>query len=156
MPVCFDEVVYVPALWTVNEAFGDYMRRKRLERNFTLEQVADLLETKHSTIQRYESGARYVNYDVALRWAEALGIPRAQVTSAWIAANGGEQQDESEITYVSDPDTMELIDSYEGITDPSRRELARRLVEEVRRSATEDSIGGGSTTRKRAKKDPEE
>ena len=133
--------------WPVSTHFGSFMREKRLERGLTLEEVGAALGTNHSTVQRYESGQRYVNYDIALKWADAVGVARTQVTSAWIAANGGvTEAGADEVRYISDPDTIEIVEFYEGML-PEDRELARTLLEKMRERARERSIGGGAKTR---------
>lgn len=122
------------------EPFGAYMRRKRLERSLTLEEVGDLLGTTHVTVQRYESGTRSVNLDVAMRWADVVGVSKKEATGAWVASNGGE------IHYIEDPDIAETVEYYEGLS-PTSRNIARSLIQQLREAERRSTIGGGSGDR---------
>lgn len=73
------------------ESIGSFFRRERESRGLTLEEVGGRLGTTHATIQRYETGKRKLDYDVALQLADAIGISRRAATEEWIQANGGEK-----------------------------------------------------------------
>ena len=48
---------------------------------------------------------------------------------------GHDPEEADEITYVPDPDTMEVVHVYEGtavVSNAARRELAREIIEKMR------------------------
>ena len=63
-----------PNLPDLVEGFGEKIKRARLRKGKTQEELAALLGTTKATISRYESGKREVSIDTAQQIADALGI----------------------------------------------------------------------------------
>lgn len=77
--------------------FGEQLRRIRMERKMSQEELAELLGTSKQVISRYETGQRYPKITVAIEYAKKLGISLAEL--------GGEQVDPSH------PDLIPITES---------------------------------------------
>lgn len=113
----------------MTEPFGDYMRRIRKAKRFTLEAIAIQMNTTLQSIQRYEKSERAIPFDVAMVWADVVGEDRETVASVWVAANGGPSTmlRESGGYYNSDPDLSAIIEFYEG--NPTKRRILRGMID---------------------------
>ena len=54
--------------------FGDRLRKLRVEKRLTQEQIADRLGLTKSVISAYETGLRSPSYDVLIRLCGMLGV----------------------------------------------------------------------------------
>ena len=104
-------------------AFGDNLKRIRLDRGMTQDELADLLDTSKQVISRYENGLRSPKVSTVAAFARALKVP--------ITALTGETDDDSGL----DP----LWDYREKLRrDPERRILfslaTDASIEDVRRA----------------------
>ena len=55
--------------------FGENLKRIRLERGWTQEEMANILHTSKQVISRYENGQRSPRVSVAADYADLLGVP---------------------------------------------------------------------------------
>jgi len=115
--------------------FGIWLRDARGK--MTLEEFADLLDTSHSTISRYENSEKPPKRSTVKRYAETLN---KNVNEALIAA-GYLPEGEVESKVVTKPDHIEMVELYEGLTQPERSyalEMMRKLGE-MRRAGRNDN-----------------
>lgn len=56
------------------DAFGVVLRRYRLQRELTLEQLSEQVGVSHSFIHRLETGQKLPNLQMVLKLATALGV----------------------------------------------------------------------------------
>lgn len=57
-----------------SDAFGVVLRRYRLQRELTLEQLSEQVGVAHSFIHRLETGKKLPNLQMVLKLATALGV----------------------------------------------------------------------------------
>lgn len=120
------------------EPIGSFFRREREERGLTLEEVGSRMDITHTTVQRYETGKRTLDYSVALQMADAIGISRRKVTEAWITANGGDRSLvagldvlDQEIERIVSDEEWELVQAYRGVEPRMKRSFKDLLVSAV-------------------------
>lgn len=132
------------------EPIGRWLKQKRNEKDLTLEKVAERMNTTATSLSRYESGARSTPFDVALQFADAIGVSRREVTVAWVAANGGPShaiEDVPETTYVFAPDALPPMEGYSDLPPDDREmvdEIFRVAVESALRKQRKGAIGFGA------------
>ena len=64
-------------------SFGESLRRLRMERNISQQQLANLLHVDRSTIAKWESGARLPDADMIARLSECLGADVGRLLHAF-------------------------------------------------------------------------
>ncbi len=69
----FDNNVYI-AFFTVQMSFGDRLNEVRKKKNFSQEELANLLGTKGPAIGRYERGIAKPTIEVACKLAKILNV----------------------------------------------------------------------------------
>ena len=104
-------------------AFGENLKRIRLDRKMTQDELAEVLDTSKQVISRYENGLRSPKVSTVAAFARALKVP--------IGALTGEADD--------DPGADALWDYREKLRrDPERRILfslaTNASIEDVRRA----------------------
>jgi transcriptional regulator with XRE-family HTH domain len=122
----------------VQERFGDWLRRTREARGFSLRGLADRAGITHPTISQIENHKTGATRDMVRKLAEGLGVPASDAVRAWLE---DDTQEGGAITYVTDPDVAELVEAYEGAADRDK-ELVKTLLAKAREMEKEKSVGG--------------
>ena len=104
----------------------------------TQQELGDLAGLSKPQISRLESGDQGTKRETAIRLATALNRPLGEALAALANDLIG---DEGGVYYAPDPDTVYLVEAYEGIITPSGRTLAKNLVAEIRETDRRQTIG---------------
>jgi transcriptional regulator with XRE-family HTH domain len=118
--------------------FAGWLTAARQEAEMTQQELGDLAGLSKPQISRLESGDQGTKRETAIRLATALNRPLGEALAALANDLIG---DEGGVYYAPDPDTVYLVEAYEGIITPSGRTLAKNLVAEIRETDRRQTIG---------------
>ena len=118
-------------------SFGENLRKIRIERGMSQEELAALLGTSKQVISRYETGQRSPKVTVVAEYADKLGIAISALTSNVFdylkqglssspaaSAMLGEIRD-GLLDYCGDPDRDALLQAYDGLNERGRADLLK-------------------------------
>lgn len=102
--------------------FGEWLKRERARLRLTMIQVANQSRYSQAYISRLESGTANASPEAIQRIATAIGSdPRDALIAAFLSDEG------ETLRYVTDPDTAQLLELYEGL-NPIGKDFARRSI----------------------------
>lgn len=108
----------------MSEAFGSQLRRWRIAKDLTQEELAQLVGTTQQTIARWERyGMRKMDSAKLRRLDEALGLARGTARDAWVSAN--------DVGDAGSPEVALLREEVERL----RQRLEEALAEDEKRRA---------------------
>lgn len=125
------------AFFVMAEEFGDWLRAKREAMSLRQEDLGALLGVDRVQIHRYETGQQWPKRQAIPRIAEALGVDVNEALLAW--ARSGLDLPEP-IRYVTDPDTVQVVEAYEGLGPPNKR-IAAHVLDAMRQAEEEERKG---------------
>lgn len=144
------------------ETFGEWLKNKRLMRGQSQRVLGDKAGVSDAIVSLIEHGKRKPSREMVKSLASALEVdPEPGLLAAGFlpgsfsgTAKGTSTANatltvtvnEQGIRYVSDPDTAETVEYYEGLS-PTNRGIAKSLIQQLREAERRDTIGGGSGTR---------
>lgn len=126
--------------------FGKFVAEWRERRGLGVRPLASKAGISHATVSKIEDGLVGASKDMVRKLAEALEVPYSEALSAWVKDEIPDVRlvaETDEITYVSDPDTREIIEAYEGLLDQRHRDIVKDLTKKLREAERERSVGGG-------------
>lgn len=133
-----------PPQWMVfavaTRPFGEWLREQRESRGLSVRGLAAKAGITHSMISQIENAKTGATRDMVRQLADGLEVDRSDAVRAWLEDEG---QEGGAIVYVTEPDEVRVVESYSGIKNPRNRRLAESLLDQLRQSEREESIGGG-------------
>ncbi len=102
------------------------LKKQRLKNNYTLAELAELLNVKEATVQRYESGEiKNIKHDTIVKLAEIL-----QCTPSYLM--GWQDDAEPQKSQINEltPEEIEIIRKYRDLSDDGKRKL-RENIEDI-------------------------
>ena len=96
-------------------SFGDILRKIRIEKDISQEELATLLGTTKQVISRYENNQRSPKVSIVADYAEKLGIPISDLI--------GEKQEAQSILPPPDAQEAELLSIYRDLNTTGQQTL---------------------------------
>lgn len=126
------------ALPLLKKPFGGWLKEMRERKGLSIRGLALKAGISHPSVVNIESGKIGATRDMVRKLADALEVSRSEAVQAWLE---DDTQEGGAITYITDPDTAEVVETYEELSDKGR-ESARRLMEELVKLDRGRAIGG--------------
>lgn len=123
---------------------GNMLRELRLEKNFTLEYVADKLGVAPKTLQRYERGERKIKVGTITELCAIYGVDYSEFMKRAKLKHLGEDFTDTSIPYYFNDDARDLAQfmfenpEYKVLFDASRKvkkediEFVKQMIDRVR------------------------
>ena len=110
--------------------FGNTLREIRMEKGYTLDQMAELLGATKQALSRYENGKRTPKITVAAKFAEKLGVPLEQMMGYEYHA---EEPAEYYLRVMTEKYELELTTFAELFVNmtPRKRKMAMRILQSI-------------------------
>lgn len=123
----------------MGELFGDKLKKLRLERELSQQQLADLLGTSKQVISRYETNQRTPKITIAQEYADKLNVPlnylidetvsSIDVRDRLINPNTGAPATKREITQLEEVLKMDNLTFMGAPLDEDDKEKIKRALE---------------------------
>lgn len=111
--------------------FGENLKRIRMERQLTQEQLADLLGTSKQVISRYENGQRSPKVSIVDEYARKLGVSISELTGVNRASSHPDPVMAEREALRRDPDRRVLLDLAERGTAADVKQV-RAIIDALR------------------------
>jgi len=119
--------------------FGVLLKSLREQRGLTQKDLGAKTGITYVAIGDWERGKRNPKRANVDAIAAALEVDSGPLLAAAGFLPVG--ADDKEIVYVSDPDTREIIEAYEGLMDERHRDIVLDLTRKLREAERERSVG---------------
>lgn len=111
--------------------FGENLKRIRMERQLTQEQLAELLGTSKQVISRYENGQRSPKVSIVDEYARKLGVSISELTGVNRAPSHPDPVMAEREALRRDPDRRVLLDLAERGTAADVKQV-RAIIDALR------------------------
>jgi transcriptional regulator with XRE-family HTH domain len=109
-------------------AIGARMRTRRRQLGLSQSELAETLGVSFQQVQKYERGSNRVSASTLLAAAQALST-----TVSWLVGeeSSGRDDDEDVFRALAKPGALEILQAFNGITDPRARSALLALAREM-------------------------